>query len=335
MDTNLSKDIQKVKESKLFRWDWRAFVLVAISAVPIPFVAFYELHLAFSMVIGLIPAAFAGVGPTRKSRSSILVLGVLIPASLIIGSILSSYTNMWIAASVLALLGISSALMMVRGKYIWLNMIAPVIAVGLSFTDVQTTLGFAAIMIVQSILAFVVSLVFPKRTPPQARETPKVPRPEAWTFGVLFGLALFTATAISWGWDHMGWVVGSTGLVMRPSENMQKFRSVWRAASILVGLIIVSAFLLVQPSPTFAILFTMAVMAVCAGLNKSRAYIMPLFMTICVFMLIEYPITGINEVFDRFVQRLSEVGLGIIVALIFGLAIPVIVSLVQKMRSGR
>lgn len=315
-----------LRAAPLFAWDWPPFVVTALCAVPAVLVAtFGDTHLGLAMVISLAAPAFAGVAPLRRRRRGVLAIGALLPASLLVGTLLREYTGVWIAALALALLAFGAAMWLSspRGRPVGMAFIVPVAAIGLSYDDPQTPLLLLVLMVAVSVLALAIALLFPERPVPTARPSHPMPRPEARRFGTYFGLTVAVATVVGYPLDHTGWVAGSAALVTRPAAEMQRFRSLWRVGSILVGATAVSLFMLARPTPFVAAGVAAALMTVLAGLQtRSRAYFAPAVLTFATFLLIEYPIASDGSPWGRFAERVLWVSVGVAIAYVVALALP-------------
>ena len=131
--------------------------------------------------------------------------------------------------------------------------------------------------------------------------------------------------------DRKGWVCGAALLVMRPSTGPLIARSAGRAVSVLVGAFLGSLF--VQSRPESGLLATVigVVLAAMAATQPSRWYVTPAFTTFVVFMLLlwQHP----TDTVRRFWQRNLETLLGVGIALLFGLAIPLLQGFIRQKRA--
>lgn len=316
-----------------FSWDRRTFILLLISVLPIIVLSILiKPEYGTAGLLGMIPAVYGGVRPKRKERIYILLLGILIPVSLLIGTFLKTYLNMWLIALAMAILGVVAVMLNTKFKWapIVLAMVIPIIAIGLSYSGFETPIMLFVIMIVGSLSTFIISLFFPEREDPPAPEPRLLPPKAAKVFSVLYGAALATASILGFNLDHTGWVVGSTAFVMRPAAAMEEFRSVWRMIAILIGVTAVSLVLLMDPNGIVVVLISALVIAFAGGLHNSKAYIMPAFITYVVFSFLLYPVDSVQEVYYRYFERVSWVSIGIAVAAFFGLLLPIIIRRIKK-----
>lgn len=141
-------------------------------------------------------------------------------------------------------------------------------------------------------------------------------------YGVLLGLAGATAAAIGFLADleHVGWATGAALLVMRPSEDMQRLRSIGRVLAVLAGALAGTALVRATTSPGWYSIAVLAALAAAAGTSGSRWYVAPAFTTALVFLLLLYadPASAAH----RFGERVAETVLGVGLAYFYGLAVP-------------
>ncbi len=313
---------QAPRAAPLFAWDHRTFVVIALCAIPAVLVgASGDPHAGVAMVFGLVPAAFSGVAPKRRGRARVLILAILLPVSLAIGGALKQFTNVWVAALVLAALAFGAALSWSKpgGRPLGALFVVPVAAVGLSFDSASVAAKLLGLMVASSILALGVALCFPERPSPAPAPPAPLPVAAAQRFGLQFATSIAIATGVGFHLDHTGWVAGSAGLVSRPRAEMQQFRSIWRVGSILASALIASLFLMLDPAPAVATIVAGIAVACAGGTQPSRAYIAPFFITIVLFILLEYPIPSEIELWSRFAERVLWVLAGVLIAYVVAL----------------
>ena len=227
----------------------------------------------------------------------------------------------WLAVAAIGGLGVATAWLAARSRFglVAMTLSLPMIGVGLSYTDVRQSAGLAGLMIAGSVYAYVVSLLWPERAQGEARPQAAPPPLE---YGVRLGAAGATAAAIGFvaGLEHVGWACAACLLVMRPSEEMQRLRSVGRIAAVAAGAL--AAVALVRLHPPVAVYSGAAILAVggAAATNRSRWYVTSAFTTFLVFLLLLYATP--EDAGARFDERLGETLLGVAIAYVFGLAIP-------------
>ncbi len=308
----------------LFAWGWPGFITVAIAALPAALVAgLDDAHQGLTMLIGLIPAVAIGVAPRRRARVGVLVVAVLLPLGLLVGSALKEFAGPWPAAVGMAALALAAVAIWARsGRAIGAMLLVPVAGIGLSYDTTSTAVGMFVLMFTSSLVALAVSLFFPERPSGPRRTRAPLPAPIARPYAAQFAGAMGLATLAGFALDHTGWVVGSAGLVSRPSHEMQRFRSLWRVGAIFAGALAVSFFLLLRPNPWAAAIASAMSLAVAAGLHPSRAYVMPGFMTFSVFIMLEFPISSDVVVWGRFGERIGWVTAGVLIAYLMEALVP-------------
>jgi hypothetical protein len=87
------------------------------------------------------------------------------------------------------------------------------------------------------VYAWLVSLAWPERPPPAARQPGVSDRGALLRFGLAVGTAGAVCAAIGFiaCLEHVGWAPAAALLVMRPSADMQRLRSIGRVASVVAG----------------------------------------------------------------------------------------------------
>ncbi|TLG72883.1 FUSC family protein [Culicoidibacter larvae] len=317
-----------------FQWDSRNIIFIAVLLlIPISLIMVQEQRLALLSIISLIPAAIAGVAPKRKKRVSIVLVGLFMGISILIGAIIKFYMTEIGAAVFIFLLAFAAALIAAkRNSPIVMTFIVPVIGIGLSMTTIESALAFMIVIAINAVFAFGVSLIFPEReVVAQQPQAIMLTEKDAKLYGIALGAAMAVSTMLSFFWDHSGWIVGSTGLVMRPYFNKQVSRSLWRAGSIIIGMVIISVAYYYIPEITRTGIFAMIAILLLAGFHKSTAYITPFFVTFMTFSFLLYPGSNDKLIAQYLLERIVWVLLGIVIAFIFGQ----IFMLVRKIRDKK
>ncbi|WP_421119344.1 FUSC family protein [Aquihabitans daechungensis] len=196
----------------------------------------------------------------------------------------------------------------------------PMIGIGLSFPEVRTAAGLAAVMIGGAIYACLVSLAWPERPPPP--DPAGQPAPPTRSYGIRLGAAGATAAAIGFAFDfdHVGWACAAALLVMRPSAEMQQLRSVGRIVSVAAGAAVAIGVVRLEPADVWFSVAVLVTIATVAGTHRSRWYITPAFTTFLVFVLLLY--AAPDQATARFGERMGETVLGVALAYLYGLLIP-------------
>ena len=270
----------------------------------------------------MVPAAIVGVLPTRRARLAIVVLGACIGVPIFLGGLLSGVPVLAVAA--ILGLGVGSAQLAGRFRFgtLAMNLSLPMAGVGLSYAAGKAA-GAAALIVLGSACACAISMLLPEQRADASRRARRRPA-DAPTldYGIRLGAAGATAAAIGFllDLDHVGWACAAALLVMRPTAEMQRLRSVGRIVSVFLGA--VAAVALVHAGPPAAVysLAVLAALAGVAGLHASRWYVVPAFTTFLVFLLLLY--SHPQDAASRFGERVLETVLGVSIAYLFGLVLP-------------
>jgi hypothetical protein len=299
----------------------RTDALAGVSfAIPAGVVTLFDVPSGVALSVGVIPAAIVGIQPTRAQRKMTALLGFVVGAPIVVGALLA--TLPWLAVTALLLGGIGSASLARRWPLgsIAMTLGLPMMAVGLSYDDPSSAIGLAAIMVAGSLYAWLISLAWPEFTPGGTAHAPGVtPSPG---YGLRLGLAGALAAVIGFGLhlDHVGWACAAALLVMRPSADMQRVRSVGRVLSVVVGASLGVVMALVAPAPALYALVVVAVVTLAAATHRSRWYLTSAFTTFLVFVLLLFETP--DDAAFRFGERVGETILGVAIAYLFGLAVP-------------
>jgi uncharacterized membrane protein YccC len=273
--------------------------------------------LAFA--VGVLPAALLGMPPARRDRRTIAVTGALVGAPMALGALLANLP--WLAVATLLGAGIGVVLLTRRSRLGRIAMVLglPMVGIGFSYTDASEALGIAALMIVGSIYACIVSLLWPDR--PAAPRPPDPPAPSL-EYGIRLGVTGATAAAIGFllDLDHVGWACGAALLVMRPSAEMQQIRSVGRLCSVTIGALVAVVIVRGEPGELAYSVAAVAALAAAAATHGSRWYVTSAFTTFLVFLLLLA--SDPDAAASRFGERVGETLLGVGLACLFGLLLP-------------
>lgn len=306
-------------------WDWRnaAFGAV-ISSVAATVIAFGHIETGLGLLIGAIPAAIVGLPPRRRDRRRVLIVGILFGASQMFGSILAQWTP--VAVVGMFLLGLGAALLTTRSAMGWvvLTLCLPLAGIGLTYTGLAESAGVSFLFILGSAIAFIGALCFPEYEAPSGRDPPLLGMRVARDYGVRLGLAAAVGTAIGlhYGADHTGWIVGSTLLVMRPSEEMMQLRGAGRALSVFAGGVIAAWLLTLDLSPVAIAIVGAGAIVAMAATNASRWYVTPAFTTFLILWSLLHDQATAENIKFRFSERVLETLLGVGIAYFFGLLVP-------------
>ena len=311
-------------------WEWSPAALGALYALPAAIVVLDDRSRGLALAVGVLPAAIIGLAPTRRGRFATVVLGACVGVPMFVGGLLSGVPV--IAVASIAVLGVMSALLAARSRFgqIVMSLSLPMVGVGLSYSDIGTAAELAALMVLGSLFACLVSMFWPDHPATRASDRP-APTGPTIDYGIRLGAAGATAAAIGFALDleHVGWACAAALLVMRPAAEMQRLRSVGRIVAVACGAL--AGIALVRVSPP-AVVYSVAVIATVAGAastHRSRWYVTPAFTTFLVFLLLLY--AEPESAASRFNERLLETLLGVGLAYAYGLAVP---ALVQRRHSS-
>jgi hypothetical protein len=323
-----------------FVWSWRdASFGAVIAGVGIAVIVTGHVEMGLPMLMGSLPAAVIGLLPTRTQRRNLVILGILFGSFLMLGSLIAQWALIAIPGMFLLAFGGSILASKRRFGMIMLYLCVPLAGVGLSYEGLENSVNVGLLLIIGSIVAFGWSLCFKEYKPPigtpAATANPQLfSNVQAQNYGIRLGLTAAISTAIGFllGVDHMGWIVGASLFVMRPSEDVHKSRSIWRMISVFLGASAASLLLTLNLPPFVIGSLAGGALIAAAATHRSRRYITPIFSTFLVFWLLLYTDPTYANIAYRFNERILETLIGIGIAFVFGIAIP---KLISRPRSSR
>jgi hypothetical protein len=251
-----------------------------------------------------------------------------------IGSIVAQ----WAAVAVVGmfLMGLGAALLATRREfgYAVLTICLPLAATGLTYDGLDESAGVSALFVLGSAIAFVGALCFPEYEAPAPVEPPLMTLAAARGYGVRLGLAAAVGTAIGFfhGAEHTGWIVISTTLVMRPTEEMMKLRGAGRAISVFIGALVAAWLLTLDLSPAAIALVGAGAIIAAAATNASRWYVTPAFTTFLILWCVLYGNATFENIKYRSGERVVDTLIGVGIAYFFGLLVP---KLMQGLTASR
>ncbi|WP_089251695.1 FUSC family protein [Rhodococcoides kyotonense] len=304
------------------RWEWNSAALGLVYALPASVVAYSDVSRGAAFAVGVIPAAIVGLAPTRRGRLRIAALGVLTGVPLLIGSLVSAVP--WLAVATVFLLSLGAVLLAraVPAGAIALVLPLPMVAVGLSYGDLSTSLELAGLLVAGSAYAALVSLLWPTHD-----AIPAVPsEPPTIDYGVRLGAAAAIAAGVGFVFDleHVGWATAAVLLVMRPGSEQTTLRTVGRVASVFVG---AGAAVVLVGTDADAWVLSAAIAACVAGAaatHASRWYVTSAFTTFLALLLLLSPAP--EDAGFRFTERLTETAVGVGLAWLFGVGLPAVLG---------
>lgn len=305
-------------------WDWSVAALGALYALPAAVVALSDTQKGIALALGVLPGAIAGLLPRRRGRLAIVVLGAAIGVPMFLGGLLAGVPVLAVVA--IAALGVGAAALAARFRLgtIAMTLCLPMFGVGLSYSDIGKAAGLAGLMVLGSVFACLVSMLWPERPPPVRRTPPPPAAKPTLGYGVRLGAAGATAAAIGFilDFEHVGWACAAALLVMRPSADMQRLRSAGRILAVATGAVAGAALARLHPP---AVVYSVAIIAAIAGAgatHRSRWYVTAGFTTFLVFLMLLY--SDPQTAAKRFNERVLETLLGVGIAYFYGLALPAV-----------
>ena len=131
--------------------------------------------------------------------------------------------------------------------------------------------------------------------------------------------------------DHVGWATAAAMLVMRPSADMQRLRSVGRVVSVVVGALAAAGLALLTTAPVWYSVAILLVLAGVAATRPSRWYVTPAFTTFIAISMLLY--SNPSDAQARFNERVGETLLGVAFAYFFGLLVPAATDRLRRARA--
>jgi Fusaric acid resistance protein-like len=307
-------------------WNWldARFGLV-ISAIPILIILTGHVEAGLPMVIGALPAAAIGLLPTRAMRRRVVIIGLLFGSFLMLGSFMAQWV--WVAVPGMFLLALGGSLLASKSLFgmVVLNLCVPLAGVGLSYNGLDNSIHVGLLLIIGSVIAYAWSLCFKEyQRPPARAEIALMNSIQARNYGIRLGSTAAIATAIGFalGIEHIGWIVGAGLFVMRPSQDIQEFRSKWRIASVFIGAMAASWLLTLSLPPLMIGVLAGGALVITSATHSSRWYITPAFSTFLVFWILLFSEPTLANIEHRFNERVLETLIGVGLAYLIGVMVP-------------
>jgi len=287
-----------------------------------------DVPLGLGLALGTIPAAVLPLAPRRAKRYVAAIIGMLAGAAMLTGALLAA-AGAWVAVPALFLIAVGAAQLAARrpfGLYV-LSLCVPLVGAGLSYDDIGTAAGLALAFVIGAVYSWLVSLPWPEEpvsAPPQSAPRGPAVNAAMLDYGIRLGAAGAVCAAIGFALDldHIGWAVTAALIVMRPSPELQRLRSIGRLVSVAIGAIAAIAVVEAKPSDAVLAAATAVALAAAAGTTGGRWYITPVFSTFLVFVLLLY--AHPDQASGRFWERINETVLGVSVAFVCGLLVPML-----------
>jgi hypothetical protein len=302
-------------------------------ALPAAVFLLVDVPTGLGLALGTIPAAVLPLAPLRRKRYVAAVVGTLAGVAMLTGALLAA-AGAWVAVPALFLLAVGSAQLAARcpfGLYV-MSLCVPLVGAGLSYQKVGEAAALALAFVLGAGYGWLVSLLWPETEASAAPAAARGPAVNAMMldYGIRLGLAGAVCAAIGFALDleHIGWAVTAALIVMRPSPELQRLRSIGRLASVTVGAL--AAIAVVETTPPAGVLaaVTVAALAAATATVGGRWYVTPVFSTFLVFLLLLY--AHPDQASGRFWERIDETLLGVGVAFVCGLLLPALRDRVRK-----
>jgi hypothetical protein len=297
-------------------------------------VCFGSITPGIAFAIGLLPTSLLGIASTRKLRLIYGILGCLFGVGVYIGSYIVNLHTIWEASIIFLVLSFFATVIAAKRPAggLLLSLLIPSLAVGTSYSASQAT-GLAIAFMLGSIWSSFVSLAWSTFTPSkEARARLMALQPtHVRTYGLLLGLTASTSVIVGYFFDpaHAGWVATAAMLIIRPVQQMTGIRGIGRALSTIVGtiLVVISIYLGLNQLVTALLISFVAILAI--GARSSKWYITS-FGT--AFLILTIEMFGTNDylmVHQIAWYRIIDNVIGAIIALIYGLFIPQVLSVYE------
>lgn len=304
-------------------WSWPHALIGVAYALPAAIVAWNDPERGLPLAVGVLPAVLIGIPKRRRSRIVILMVGALAGVSIFAGGLIVRLPTVATAAALVLVVvaGAVLAAIVPTGRVV-LVLCVPLVAVGLSFDDLGTSLAAMLLMIAGSAYAWLVSLLWPARAAGR-RPAAVLPERRAMTG---YGARLGTAAALAYlitsgsGLDHPGWAPAACLLVARPQVDLLQSRGIGRLASVSIGAAAGVLLLSVEPADSIYAVLAVVVLGCASATAASRWYITAGFTTFFVILMVAAGDEG--EAVAKTNERIAETVLGVALAYVFGWALP-------------
>lgn len=313
-------------------WNWRFAGFGAVMALlALVVIVSGEVLNGIYLLIGSIPAAIVGLAPTRKERKAVLIVGLLFSVSILLGSILA----VWVPLAIVGMFVVSYlAAQLAAGRpfgVLALSVIMPLTAIGLTYTGIGESAKIALLMALGSIGSFAWAMILPEYKA-KVEPKPQLSKEAAKQYGLVLGVAAAVSTVVGFAIDtqFVGWLVGSTLLVMRPDMEALSLRAVGRTISVFVGALFAALFLLANPSYGVIAIVSLLVLVAMAATSQSRWYVTPAFTSYLILWALLYSKSETQDVIVRFNERVVDTIIGVIIAYVVGAGLPALLARKNK-----
>ena len=315
-------------------WDWSAALRGLCYAVPAAALLPIDLRIGVAAAVGVIPAAVLPLPPRRRGRLAIVLLGAVIGAAVLLGSVLA--TVPWLAVVGILVLSVGATALAARHRPAMILVLLglPLVGVGFSYVGAGASAPLALLFLAGSVYACAVAMLWPERPAPSAAGAAERAPPTPG-YGVRLGLAAALCAGIGFAlhFDHVGWATAAALLVMRPEGDVLSIRAIGRPVSVCVGALVAIALLTLRAPGWLVALVVVLAVAAATATRASLWYVTPAFTTFMAFLLMLA--ADPTQAPGRFGERLGETLLGVALAVVFGLLLPRLIPLVSRSPSGR
>ena len=311
-------------------WNWSEALRGTICALPAAVVLLaINVNVGIVFAIGVLPVALMGVLPSNKQRLQALLLGIAFAVVYFLGTLVSQVP----LVAVVALFGAAyGGVMLASEKPIGravLGLMLPALAVGLSSAPAQG-LSVSLVMLVGALWATVVTMFWPEHGASAGQPPPTPDRHRTRTYALLLASAASLALLLGYAFDfrHLGWAPAAVVLVMRPQPDLLTSRGIGRVLATLAG--VVFAWLVVRyqlPEPLLGVLVVGIIAAILAT-RTSRWYVTSAGTATLVILLIGA--SAPNVLGYTLTERLRDTLLGVALAYVFGVAVPLVLKRYAK-----
>ena len=304
-------------------WTWSWALFGATCALPAALVSLQSPTDGLALALGSLPAAAVGVHGARRGRYVVLVVGVCIGLGLVLGAVLSRSWLLSVAG--LFVLCMAAALLSARARVgsLLMTLPVPMVGAGLSFDgDIAAAAALATVMAAGAFYGWLLCLCWPEQQETARRHESLPGRAAMAEYGLRLGLAGALCTGIGFALDleHKGWATAACLLVMRPTPEMTRLRGVGRAVSVTAGALVASILALRDVAAAVVAAVVVAALSCVAATRGSRWYVTGGFTTLIAILLLTYGTP--NQATTRLFERVVETAVGVVIALIFGVAVP-------------
>ncbi|WP_448256535.1 hypothetical protein [Microbacterium aurum] len=204
-------ELRVQSEQNAIRWHWSFFLLGVVYAVPAIVVTPFAPVAGLGLAIGVLPVAAYNLPQLRQGRRIIPVLGLVSGVCIVVGALLGRVPVLAVAGVFALALGFSLLARSSRAGLIGLALCLPLVGTALSIARVDVALLAGALVVVGSVYAWGVAMLWPEHRVAFPVHTERPTDGELVLYGALLGGAAATATAIAYAFDaaHVGWATGT------------------------------------------------------------------------------------------------------------------------------